>query len=770
MFLRTIAFLAAVLALENVPRLPGLEWFALALLLPIGFRWPRLILLSWFLAGFLWALGQAHWRMESVLTTELEQQNVEVEGVVASIPEFSKSGWKFRFDVDRAWQNGHEIEVPSQVLLSWYDPASEIHAGEQWHWTVRMKRPWGTANLGGFDYEAWLIHQGFGATGNVVGKAETLRISSLDYRYALQVMRESLRDWMLQLLPQETSPVASGVLLALMLGDQSAISAEHWAIFQRTGTSHLIAISGSHIALLAGFAFFLLRRLWSLSPALCRHLPAQKAASIAAFLIGLMYALLAGFGIPVQRALLMLAVVAFAQLRDQESNLKESLSWAVLLVLFYDPAAVHAPGFWLSVGAVALIAYQFRPGSKNNWVSAFWLLQWPMFIFLIPLQAIFFGQFSIVSPLVNFVAIPLIELLLVPLAFLLLFLSLFSMEIATQGFRLWQWMFNLLWQVLSWTSDFHWATFAVSTENTLALNLAFGLALLGVIWLLLPKGFPNRFLGWLLIAPLLFMPPQRPKANDYWLSVLDVGQGLAVMVETEHHLLIYDTGASFASGFDFGDAVLLPWLRARGYREVDLLMVSHGDNDHIGGADSLIQAMKVQQVSTSVPERFSKSQAGFCLSDTQWNWDGVTFTILHPSDYGIFSENNLSCVLRIQSAGGVVLIPGDLEKEGERQLLLRSGAELNADILLVPHHGSKTSSTVEFLAAVSPQVAIVSAGRLNRFHHPAKSIVERYDGQQIPLYNTAQWGMVQFQIRARDGIGKPQLEREKNRHYWNVAP
>lgn len=457
--------------------------------------------------------------------------------------------------------------------------------------------------------------------------------------------------------------------------------------------------------------------------------------------------MLAGFGIPAQRTLYMLGVVALALVSGRALHARQVLGAALLLVLLFDPWAVRAAGFWLSFGAVALLFYvaNGRLG-QGHWLVAWLRAQWAILLGLMPLLLALFQQFSLVSPFANALAIPVVSLVVTPLTLLG----------AVPGFA---WAFDLAHALLIPLMDFlHWlATWPGALwQQHAPPPWAVPLALLGAAWLLLPRGFPARGLGAVLFLPLFFIPPERPAAGELAVTVLDVGQGQAVHVRTATHDLIFDTGPDFGGAADAGNRILVPYLRAVGVMRLDRLIVSHADSDHAGGAESLLAAVPAG----SVERR--------CVAGDVWEWDGVRFHVLHPpaADYARkLPSNALSCVLKIDADQGSVLIPADIEGKAERELLERHGAALRADILVAPHHGGKKTSSPAFVAAVGAREVIFPVGYRNRFGHPHPEVVERYAGANI--HRTDRDGAVTLKV----GAGGTAIvhEREARRRYWHNA-
>ena len=755
-------FLSGILLFQQCVELPERYWLLTTLLLPLAIRWRILRLPMMALAGFLWALLHATWILGHNLPANLEGEDVILEGTIASLVEEQPHRARFRFEVTKLHHDDHPSTTPRSVLLSWYGgERPQLVVGDRWRLTVRLKRPHGFMNPGGFDYEKWLFQQGINATGYIRTKAPQTHLSSEWYSRPVDRLRQHLRRRIGEHL--EKHPQAP-LITALTIGDRDAIDDERWKVLTRTGTNHLMAISGLHVGLVAGLVFFLTRRLWSLLGRAPLWLAAPRAAALAALLAATGYAALAGFSVPTQRALIMVAVVMGAIFLQRQSTPSHSLALALGGVLLLDPLAVLSPGFWLSFGAVAVILYGASGRLEKNRGWRQWgRVQWVVSLGLLPLLLFFFQQAPLSAPLANLVAIPWVSLTVVPLALLGTLLLLLHPPaggwLLLQAANLLDW----LWPILEWLAEpesLQWRPAAAVEGWTL---LA---AVVGLLWLLAPRGVPARWvgIGWLL--PLVLNAPARPPAQEAWFTLLDVGQGLAAVVQTRNHTLVYDTGPKFSDRFDTGKAVLIPFLRQQGIRSLDLLMVGHGDNDHIGGVRSLLREYPPGRLLTSVPERFG-AKAEPCRQGDSWSWDGIRFTLLHPPAGGTGSGNNASCVLKVESPGASLLLTGDIERKAERHLLRATPVDLAANLLVAPHHGSKSSSSPRFIDAVDPDYVLFPVGYRNRFHHPHPKVVERYSRRGIHLLDTAHLGAIRFRL-GKQGVSEPQSYRKSARRYWNA--
>lgn len=723
----------------------------------------RLRPVAWCVAAFLLAWWQAEQRLALDLPAELEGRDVLLRGTIVSLPEVDERATRFVFQVRERQQRDAWIAFSPTVRLNWYAPTA-LSAGQGWQLQVRLKRRHGLRNPGGFDYAGWLFQNGVAATGYVRAGAGSQRVPELDARRWDLRLRAAVAA---RLQPLLTQTREGGLLRALTVGAADDLSARDWEVFRATGTGHLVSISGLHIGLVAGLGFVCGRWLWSRSHRLTQRFAAPRAAALAALLAATLYAVLAGFSIPTQRAWIMALVVLGGTLLARPGRAVHSLALALLLVVVSDTGAVRSPGFWLSFVAVAIIFMQQvqRPAARGlrGTLCQLVRLQFALSLGLLPFTLLFFGQSGWVAPVANLFAVPWTSLLLVPLVFAAL-ICLYPLPwLAHWLFIAAGWAADWMLEALSWLADLPGAVVGMP-EVPLAVTLA---ALFGAALLLLPRGTPQRWLGALLVVPLLTWTAPRPAPGTAWFTLLDVGQGLAAVVQTARHTLVYDTGPRFSAGFDTGSAVVAPFLAARGIRRVDMLIVSHADNDHSGGARALDRLLPVYRMLTSVPQQMDWRRSHRCQAGQQWDWDGVTFRMLHPDAVKDVAENDASCVLQIRTPDGTrLLLPGDVEAAAERRLVARYGAALRSEILVAPHHGSRTSSTPAFTAAVAPTYVLFPVGYRNRYGFPNPRVQERYRGLGSRLLATAVTGAIQFRLGEEL---MPLPERERVRRYWDAA-
>jgi competence protein ComEC len=784
----SLAFVFGTLWLLQQPALPEVYWalalvpIALAALILAQFKFRFSILVSrcllfivMLMAGFFWAVFWAQNRLADELPHTWEGQDITVVGVVAELPQATRINVRFYFEVEQVLTPN--AVVPARIQLAWYrDKRHEegeipkIMAGERWQLTVRLKRPHGNINPHVTDYEARLLERNIRATGYVRAGEGNKRLEVLENHpgYFFERKRDAIRSHFQHYLADY---LYAGVLIALVVGDQRAIPAEQWETFTHTGTSHLMAISGSHITLVAGLVFLLAYWAWR-HIGLAWWLPARKFALVCGLIVATGYALLAGFAIPVKRALFMMIIIVMAFWGNRRVRTLSVLGWVLLLVVIMNPWSVIAPGFWLSFSAVALICLVVSGRVGQSGVITGWIrIQWAITLGLFPLLLILFQQISLISPVANAVAIPVITLVIVPLSLLATIPGMEFMLLIAHP------VLQITMEVLQWLGELPLATWQQHAPPLWAAVVA----VIGVIWLLLPggaglgisAGFPARWLGILMGLPLFFSVPEKPAKGELWLTVLDVGQGLSVVLRTRNHTMLYDTGPKYSNG-DSGKYVIVPFLRGEGIDVLDKIIVSHADSDHSGGALSVLARVPTRTLLTSVADDHPIRQAipdnYNCVAGDAWQWDGVHFEILHPlaSDFlslRTHKTNEVSCVLKVTTSHGSILLPGDIGRKTEADLLQRMGDSLASDVLIVPHHGSRSSSSEAFLQRVNPDYAIFTVGYRSRYGHPHPEIVTRYLEQGSLLRRSDYDGAILVQF-ARNHI-EINTWRELNRHFWH---
>jgi competence protein ComEC len=746
----SLAFLLGILALQFFSHLPNQKWVVAILLFIIFIKWmPRW--LKWiavFFLGFAWCLWFAHSQLAWELPDRLEGKMLAVTGYIASIPITAQHRTSFLF----AFKKG-------KIRLSWQDANLKLRVGDQWHLVVRLKKIHSTSNPGGADYEAYAAEEGIRATGYVINHPQNQLISSNWYHYPLDRIRQFLFEKINENLPiSNTSPWIS----ALALGERQNISNENWEVLRNTGTNHLMAIAGLHIGLMAGFAYSFVFFFWRRIPSLMIKIPAQDAGAIASLFMALTYSALAGFSLPTQRACVMLIVFLVASLFRRHLLSWQAWSLALISVLLTNPLSVLNTSFWLSFVSVALIIYGVSGRlAATGWWWKWGRIQWVLALGLIPLSIAFFQQYSLVSFISNSIAIPWVGFLVMPLTLLGCVLLVFSTKIGIFILKTADQLLSILWKLLITLSHLPWGVWYHAPPNVGIVLLA----CVGITILLLPAGFPGRYLGLIWLLPLFIIKVPAPLFSEIWFTLLDVGQGLSAIIQTQKHILVFDTGVKWNDQFDMGDSVVLPFLRAQNIKNIDMLVISHEDNDHIGGSATILKQLPVLAIKTSVPDRFQYMNVSYCLRGEHWLWDGVKFEFIYPLPDKLHLDNNSSCVLRITNGYKTILLTGDIEKLAENDLVKWDGKNLAADILVAPHHGSKTSAMNEFIDDVNPSIVLFPVGYRNRYHFPHPSVLRKYQQRYIGYFDTATDGAIQYRINKTLSI--PILYRVNHLHYWN---
>lgn len=766
MRLFVVALVLGALALQREAELPGARLELLGAALLLACRWlppdRRAIralaaLGSGALIGYGYGAWRAQLRLADSLPYAVEGRDVELVGIVAGLPQLNERGARFLFHVESGGA------VPRVVSLMWHADRSRpvLVPGQRFRLTARLKRPRGLSNPHAFDFEPWALEREIRATGYVrdkpVPRLFDTRVEG--WPSTLHRWRGEVRD---AIAAQLGDARLRGVLVALAIGDQEAIAAADWDLFWRTGVGHLMSISGLHITMLAGLAFAAFRFLWARAPPLALRLAARKAGIVAGVLAALGYTLLTGYAVPAQRTFCMLAAVALCVLADRHGSPSRVLALAALAVVAFDPWAVLSAGFWLSFGAVAAIFYviALRTG-RHGVLGAAWREQLAVTVAMLPMLVALFHEFSVVSPLANALAIPAVSLAVVPLT---LVGTLFPPSLdAAHALML------LVVSALEWLAALPGAV--LETHAPEAWTVAAALA--GCAWLLAPRGVPLRSCGVLWIAPMFLVLPPQPARGEAWIDVLDVGTGLAAVVRTASRALAYDAGPAWGGDSDSGDRIVVPFLRGEGIARLAGQVVSHADDDHSGGAAFVAVSRQPAWLLSSLPP--GDALHGLvprsipCEAGLRWEWDGVEFAVLHPlaGHKAKAKENDRSCVVRVQAAGASILLTGDIETPSEAEMLARGAALLRADVLLVPHHGSRTSSSAPFLDAVAPRIALISTGYRNRFGHPHAAVVQRYATRGIEIRRTDHDGALRVVLPADGNRGIEVRGHGWKRRYWS---
>jgi len=752
MIIQSLAFLLGILMLQHFTHLPHLYWVGILLSVAIALAWffkKSFYGLIALMLGFSWALWYSHHNLDEGIPKDIEGKTIEVTGYIASLPVYSEHGVSFLFNIEK-------IGI---VKLNWRNAKKHLTVGDKWHLSVRLKKIHGSLNPGGFDYEGWALQAGIRGAGYVINKGDNVFIASYWYHAPLDRLRQYLQHNIEKNLPKSpTSPWIE----ALIIGERHNIPQESWNVLRNTGTNHLMAIAGLHIGLMAALMHHCVSRLVSCMPRLVLLLPAQQAGAIAALIMALIYSALAGFSIPTQRACLMLTVFLMTVLLRRKVMGWNTWAIALLLVLLINPLDVMTESFWLSFGSVALIIYGMsgRLNPRGLWWK--WgRVQWVIAVGLIPLSIGLFHQFSLIGFIANTISIPWVAFLVVPICLLGTAGLLISAKLGGSILGLADKLLSLLWWILSYLSHLSWASFPLVMPNVYVLVAA----CVGFLLLLLPAGLPGRYLGIIWILPLLFYKAPSPKIGEAWLTLLDVGQGLSAVVQTNRHLLIFDTGPRLSEQFDAGENEITPFLYTLGTKKIDGLVISHGDNDHIGGAGAILKHFPVQWIKTSVPEKLPSAQ--YCLAGESWEWDHVQFKFLYPAKEDLGSNNDSSCVLLVSAGKNHILLTGDIEKEAEKNLAEYQSSSLASQILIAPHHGSKTSIRDDFIQAVHPTYVLYATGYRNRYHFPHEKTIEKYNQIGAQQLDTVTSGAIQIKISDK-GIHAPLQYRKEAGGYWNL--
>lgn len=744
------AFALGVAGLQLFPVLPDTSFsvFLLSAALLALLRWPKHAVCAAMCIGLCYASLTA----ESVLSQRLpltQSGNTGLTTVeITGLPEREADQWHFQARIlsseDFPGLRGEKIK------LSWYRTKENISPGDIWRFRLLLRTPNGVQNPGGFDSEQRALQDRVAAQGYVKEPAGHLADTP-----SRDGFRNALSGDIGRALPDRQARFVQ----ALALGDTRGLSDADWEVLRSTGITHLIAISGFHVGMVAVFAVFCIRVLYWLWPGIGCRLPRPFADAMVSIIAAWSYTALAGFALPTVRTALMISAFMACRLIHRHCSTAQAVSLSLLAMLLVDPLSILSPGFWLSfAGVLSLVAFMPQEHAQGI-VRPFLRAQVAVSLALLPLSIGFFNQTTLIGPLVNLVAIPWISLVVVPLA---LIGCLFAWVPAVA---------SVFWQVSAWTMQAFWHLLVLFADNDWAglytaepTPAVIALALAGACVSLLPRAVPGRWLGLLLMLPMVAPPAVRIPHAHMRIAMIDVGQGLSVLIRTKHHTLLYDAGAGNGGGFSRGESTVVPALRALQVQRLDKVVISHADNDHAGGLPAIQERMAIAATEASFP----LPGASACRKGSAWTWDGVRFEYLWPEAGQFGSDNDTSCVLRIDARGRSVLLTGDISETAERQLLALYGNRLASEIIVVPHHGSKTSSSADFLRAVSPKVALVSSGFQNRFRHPNRQVVDRYAVLGARPVNSVDSGWAEL-ASGPDGWTWQHRARVDGLRYWNRA-
>jgi len=691
------------------------------------------------LFGMAFAGLQAASALDAQLPPALQRHAFALRGRVHDLPVSEPGRTRFEFRVDDDDRQPEALRGKT-LRLGWYDDdpraRAGLRAGSRWELPVRLRAPRGLRNPGASDAERFALAARIAATGYVIKPAQAKRLvdaAGLD----------AWRERMSARIGTTVDDPSSRYVRALTLGDTRFLDQQDWTRLRAAGLTHLIAISGFHVGLVAGFCALLIAASWWLWPSLCRWLPRQFAAGAGAILGAFGYALVTGMAVPTLRTAVMIAAVVATRWLRRRQRLADTLAMGCGVLLLMDPLSVLGAGFWLSFAGVAWLLWCLPDADSTGWrgqLRGFLAAQAVASLGLLPLGVVLFGQASIAGPLANLAAVPWWSLVVVPLGLLGVLADAVH---AGWGSGFWHasaWCFDLLWPAITRIADSPLALLWLPESRWYALPLA----LLSAFWLLLPRGLPGRWLALLLWLPLLHPPLELPKTGEVELTAIDVGQGLSVLVRTAHHALLFDMGPAVPDGFNAGERAVIPALHGLGVRRLDMGIVSHGDMDHAGGRNAVAAAFPMPSV--LAPAGSPSPGSRDCVAGQRWEWDGVRFRVLSPGDGVPYLGNESSCVLHIETTHGSALLAGDIGHYSERKLVRAQASRLRSDVVIVPHHGSAGSSDPAFVTAVGARLAVVSTGADNRFRHPRQPVVQRWCDAGAEVLDTSRSGALRVWI------------------------
>ena len=752
MFIYALNFMLGIIVFSNKKsiEISSLEWLIFIVLIFVflitlkKYKNISITIIS-FVVGFVWMGLFSQYIINTKIADIYFDKPIVIEGKIDNLPVQTDNRYKFIINTHKPFK--------SKITLAWYgEDTPELKAGDIWQLLVKLKPVNGYQNMGGFDYEKWLFEKKIVATG-YVKKYNNNKI--IKQGLSVNRLRQYIKN---KINPSLANLEFKGLISSLIIGDRSSIQNKHWDILQATSTTHLSVISGLHIGLIAGLFFVIVQFLWCRLNQFSQTIPAKIIAAYFGIIAAFLYTLIAGFSIPTERALIMASMVFISIILRRQHNFFKLYGLALILVLIKNPFNVFNIGFWLSFYVVGIILYVVSQHRNKSLLYRSINLQLVISIATIPLISWFFTTGSTLSPIANLIAIPTFSFSVIPLSLLGGFFDVLGLSyFANIIFAITNQILILLFKILEYLKDFDFNQWNHIQASTLDLIIF----IIAILILILPKGLKLR---WMAVAPLaliIFNPQTKLDENFALITTLDVGQGLSHVVQTKNHTLLFDTGNIYPSGFNLGTSVINPYLKFKNIKKLDKIIISHNDKDHIGGLKGVLKEFKANQILASDYKKIP--QAKPCISGQKWQWDGVLFEILNPSEQNKLNNNNNSCVLKISTLKHTILLTADIEIETEEFLINTIKSKLDSDILIVPHHGSKTSSSHKFLQAVSPNIAIVSSGFKNKYKHPNNQIINRYKKYNIEVLNTSCTGQIEIYLKDKITINK---YRENNARYY----
>jgi competence protein ComEC len=774
-FTIALGYTVGALLIHLFASLTGFLWACCAIVfcLLVTRRWSHYLACIGF--GILWATVYAHYQLEARPDPHFLNQPVTAVGIVNSIPVVRTIHTQFDFKLDRLTVGTVTGTSRSNVRLRWYGDRPLLEPGQKWQLQIKLKPVRGYRNASTHDRELKYLRDHIHATG-YVSKGTHLLIGKHESENIVLSLRHRLRLKIQDALGEQP---ALGIILALAIGERSGISAEQWKIFRMSGIGHLVAISGLHVGLASLLGCLIIRLLWCVGLLSGGNIPRPHLVSAGGLLFGLVYAALAGFPLPAVRALTMLSTyTVVGVLANRLYRPEVFLGLAMLTVGILNPLDVSSAGFWLSFVAVWVIfraqkVYRdkystlrhrsFGKGSLRwtvrDYVVTLCIIQFALFVGLLPIQALYFGNISLISPFVNLFYVPAFGFLIVPLilsgCFILVFIgeSIGGKLLGASG-----WLITRLMEPLAVLNQLGFSTLDLSSNQQLLIVLS----------VLIGTGMYVKQLRLIVIgvATIILLAGSTLTSDlrdhEVRMRVFDIGQGLAILVQTRDHAMLFDTGPSYGQ-FSTGERVLLPALRRYGITRLDRIIISHVAADHAGGLEAIILNLAVDDVLSGEAAKLKNGRG--CRSGETWFWNEVEFRILWPVGKARLSSNDRSCVVQVITGGGRILLTGDIEVKAEQALVRDYGTELESSVLVVPHHGSNTSSTLSFLSAVRPKIAVVSAGSHNRYGHPSSEVVDRYKRLGIHWLNTARHGEIIIESGNRRNTVRTWIQR--HRRFWH---